>query len=175
MLQNLSEAEIAKIEKTGQQRQLPAGELLIQEGQQEHSFFLILSGTVEVRKALPQGRFKKLMALGSGDLVGEMGFLGAPSRSANVVVTEACSVLEFNHEKFEKFLDGNPAIALKIYRWIARELAKRLAASDEQLADAIVWGLGQALAATSKSADNAPEIPERQKLKFRGPPSHAAL
>ncbi len=110
-----------------------------------------------------------------GDLVGEIGFLGSPSRSANVLVTEAVSVLEFDHERFEKFLDGNPAIALKVYRWIARELAKRLAEGDEQLADAIVWGLGQAEAATGTAQGATPDIPGRQKLKFKGPPSEAAL
>lgn len=175
MLQGLSEEEIEKIEKTGVARQIAAGELLIHEGRQEHSFFLIISGSVEVRKALPQGRFKKLMTLNPGDMVGEVGFLGSPSRSANVIASGPCSVLEFDHEGFEKFLELNPGIALKIYRWMARELAKRLAQSDEQLADAIVWGLGQAQAAVAAITTTEPEIPGRPKMKFRAPPSHAAF
>ncbi len=176
MLQTLNEEEIAKIEKTGTPRQLAAGDLLIQEGSPEHSFFLILAGAVEVRKVLPHGRFKKLMNLGAGDLVGEIGFLGSPTRSANVLVTDACSALEFDHEKFEKFLDANPAIALKVYRWIARELAKRLSQSDEQLADAIVWGLGQAQAAVEATTAHQSAVASGQgRPKFRGPPSQAAL
>lgn len=174
MLQGLTDDEIEKIEQTGVQRELAAGDVLIQEGRQEHSFFLIIAGSVDVRKALPQGRFKKLMTLVAGDMVGEVGFLGSPSRSANVLAAEPCTVLEFDHERFGKFLEAHPAISLKIYRWMARELAKRLAQSDEQLADAIVWGLGQAQAAAA-SLTAEPDIPGRQRIKFRGPPSHSAI
>lgn len=155
MLQDLDDSERAKIEATGAPRQFAAGESMIHEGREEHSFYLIQSGSVEVRKALAPGRFKKLTNLHAGNLVGEMGFLGASPRTAHVLVIEPCATLEFTHERFRKFLDNNPAIALKVYRWMARELAKRLAQSDEQLADAIVWGLNQVQAAAASRGQPA--------------------
>jgi CRP-like cAMP-binding protein len=152
MLYDLDDDERAKVEAIGVPRKFAAGELMIHEGREEHSFYLIQAGSVEVRKVLAPGRFKKLTNLYAGTLVGEMGFLGASPRTANVLVTEECSTLEFTHERFRKILDANPAIALKVYRWMARELAKRLAQSDEQLADAIVWGMSQAQAAAAARA-----------------------
>ena len=87
-------------------------------------------------------KHKKLAELGPCDVIGEVGFLGGQSRSASVVAMTDCEVLEFQKDKLEGFLIQSPALGLKIYRGLAKELARRLARSGESLLDAIVWGMG---------------------------------
>ena len=133
--------EMAVIENAAARRDCPAGQTILREGEPGDVFFFILSGRVEVRKGLKNGRYKSLVELGPCGLFGEVGFLGVPSRTATVVALEPCCLLAFCHATFERLTRDHPVIGLKVYRGLARELARRLARSDEDLKHAIVWAL----------------------------------
>ncbi len=139
----LNPDEIAVIETIGQLKNHPKGSCLIREGETGNSFILILSGSVEVRKTLRGGRYKKLCDLKACDLIGEIGFLGVNYRTASCVAMEDTEVMEFSRESFLKLIEKHPVIGLKSYRGMAEELARRLSRSDEELADAITWALAQ--------------------------------
>ena len=142
MFSDLSGRELAIIEKVGVLKSFTLNTPIIKEGETGSSFYLIVSGHAEVRKNLKKGKFQKLVALGPAEMFGEIGFLGEEYRSASVVVTEDCHVLEFQRETMERVLKINPEIAAKVYHGMARELAQRLAKSDEALRDMIVWSMG---------------------------------
>ena len=142
MFSDLSGRELAIVEKIGVLKSFIKNTPIIKEGETGSAFYLVVSGRVEVRKTIKQGRFRKLVDLGPAETFGEICFLGQEKRSASVIVTEDCVVLEFQQEGFSRLMKVHPDIAAKIYEAMARELAQRLVKSDEALRDAIVWSMG---------------------------------
>lgn len=142
MFSDLTGKELAIVEHAGVVKAFTVNTPIIREGEVGDTFYLLVSGRVEVRKELKKGRFKTLVELGPAEMFGEVGFLGAEKRTASVVVTEDCHVLEFKREAMVKVIKLYPEIGVKLYAGMARELASRLARSDEALRDAIVWSLG---------------------------------
>jgi CRP/FNR family cyclic AMP-dependent transcriptional regulator len=157
----LSDKEMALVERLAALRAYRAGEAVVHEGHPGRSFFLLVQGSVEVRKSLRRGKYKKLTELGPLDVFGEICFLGVEARSASVVALTDAQIYEFDRDQFMQFLDKKPEIGVKIYRGMARELARRLAKASEDLRDAIIWSLG-----TQYDKDPNPElnIPKRPKL-----------
>ncbi len=160
----LNPEEIALIESIGVVKQYPKGYHLIEEGTTGSSFILILSGTVEVRKGMRGGKYKRLVELGACDLIGEIGFLGVPNRTASVVAVEDVEVMEFERDAFTLLIENHPSIGMKTYRGIAEELARRLSQSDEDLMDAISWALAQS---QKPALERAIEVPHVPKLKLQ--------
>ena len=81
--------------------------------------------------------------LRAGDFFGEMSLLTASVRSAHVVATEDCEVLEITREALDAFAAAHPATALKLYRNMAMELARRLKKNNDELKNAILWALDE--------------------------------
>jgi len=157
----LSPDEISIIETIGEVKRYPSGAYLMHEGAPGTSFILILSGTVEVRKNLRGGKYKKLVDLKACDLIGEIGFLGVNNRTASVVALEDTEVMEFRRDAFLQLIDRYPMIGMKAYRGMAEELALRLSRSDEELMEAISWALAQ----NRESGDSeAVSLPRRPRL-----------
>jgi CRP-like cAMP-binding protein len=160
----LSPEEISLVESIGTVKQYPEGFHLIEEGTTGSSFILILSGTVEVRKGMRGGKYKRLVELGACDLIGEIGFLGVQNRTASVVAVDDVEVMEFERDAFTRLIEMHPTIGMKTYRGIAEELARRLSQSDEDLMDAITWALSQN---QKPVLDRAIDVPHVPKLKLR--------
>jgi CRP-like cAMP-binding protein len=152
MFSDLTGKELATVEHAGVVRSFTVNTPIIREGESGDSFYLLVSGRVEVRKELKKGRFKKLVDLGPAEMFGEVGFLGVEKRTASVVVVEDCHVLEFKREAMAKLIKIHPEIGVKIYAGMAKELAERLAKSDDALRDAIVWSLGTKAGTTKHGA-----------------------
>jgi CRP/FNR family cyclic AMP-dependent transcriptional regulator len=142
ILRDLTKGEMAVVEQLGHPHQVTRGEWIVREGDVGQSFFLVISGRVEVRKSLGADKYKKLVELGPLDIFGEVCFLGVETRSAGVMALDPTLVMEFGRAEFEKLIEVHPAIGLKLYRGIACELAQRLARVDSELKDALVWALG---------------------------------
>ena len=163
-LDTLTQREMSKVEAVGSHKVYAAGDTVIKEGESGTSFALILLGRLEVRKRLSAGHHKSLVELGPCDLVGELGFLGAESRTASIVALTDAELLEFSRAAFEKLAEDYPAIGVKVYRGIAQVLAARLASNDETLMDTIFWALG-------RSANQLPSmdinIANRRKLVLK--------
>lgn len=157
---------MAAVEKIGTLRVFSKGDVVIHEGEVGSSFFLILDGKVEIRKAIGLDRHKKLVDLGALDIFGEVCFLGVESRSASVIATVPTKVMEFQRAAFETLIAAKPSVGLKLYRGIARELAGRLATVDVELKDALVWALGD-----MKTSVDAGLTPSRKLTVLPPPPS----
>ncbi len=141
-LNSMSAEEMNLIERIGVVRHFPQGSSLMVEGEIGSSFMLVLTGTVEVRKRLRGGKYKKLVVFKACDLIGEIAFLGVQPRTASVVALEDTEVIEFERNDFLRLIEKHPAIGVKAYRGMAEELAQRLSRSGEELMNAIAWALG---------------------------------
>jgi len=129
-LDDLSQSELEQLEGIGKLTDYAAGEEVVREGGSGSFFGIIIEGELDVFKRMEDGERHLLVKLGPADLIGEVGFLGSPSRSASVMAETDCRILIFERNRFEQWVEDIPWLGVKVYRGIAQELAGRLAAVD---------------------------------------------
>ena len=145
LFDTLTAEEKALVEKMGSLTKLPKDGQILREGSPGTSLYIIKSGAAQVRKQIDPDKYKQLKDLQAGDFFGEMSLLTAATRSANVIATADCEVLEITREALDRFAAAQPAAAMKLYRNIAVELARRLKKNNEELKTAILWALDEML------------------------------
>jgi predicted MFS family arabinose efflux permease len=103
--------------------QVPAGTVLIREGDEPDDLFVLVSGTVDV-SALGDGReVRVIRALGPGDYFGEIGLLERIPRTATVTATTDCHVYRIGGEDFLRIVTGEPMVAGNFRASVATRLA----------------------------------------------------
>lgn len=108
-------------------RDVPAGEVLIREGQGEPPLVYIASGAGRVEHA---GRPVGLC--GAGDFLGEMSMVSGQRASASVVVTEAMRVAVFDRDALAQLSRATPEIGEALARAINRALADKVVRMNRQ-------------------------------------------
>lgn len=103
------------------------GSMIIKEGDDAYSAYLIQSGSVRVfTKRNTQDH--ELAQLGVGDICGEMALIGDNYRSANVQALEDCNLIVITRTAFEdKLRNSDPTIQA-----IVKMLISRMIASNEK-------------------------------------------
>lgn len=109
--------DLQHIARIADELDLPAGKVLIREGERGREFFVIVSGEIEVRR---KGR--KIATLGAGSFVGEMALLSKAPRSATVTALTALDVLVITDRAFLDLLERNTEVWLKVTRALADRL-----------------------------------------------------
>jgi diguanylate cyclase (GGDEF)-like protein len=97
------------------------GEIVVQENTAGDAIHLICSG----RMAVVKGDFQAPIILGfrgAGDIIGEMALLENGPRSASVVALTPIRLLSLSSDKFNQFLNENPAMGLNIMRVLSSRL-----------------------------------------------------
>jgi CRP/FNR family transcriptional regulator, cyclic AMP receptor protein len=119
-----SKRELQQIARIADEIDLPAGKVLIREGERGTEFFVLVEGEVEVRR---KGR--KVKDLGPGSFVGEIALLSKIPRVATVTAQTPLHVLVITDRAFLALLEKVPSLAVKV----ARTLAERV--GENELAD----------------------------------------
>ena len=111
-----------------------SGELIVREGDQGDSLFVICSGSVEVLKSSPEAETPfgdRIAVLKVGDVIGEMELIDMQNRSATVRALEPVSTLALsNGDLFSIYESDLPTFALLVLN-LARELSRRLRNIDD--------------------------------------------
>lgn len=114
---------------------VPAGTVIVNEGDRLQRLHVLLSGRIEV--VLPGGQHRpadvRLSELGPGDCFGEYAFVDRQPASATIRASDDCEVYSIAHNTLEKFLDTHHIVASVIYRNLLRILVSRLRASNAEL------------------------------------------
>lgn len=104
-------------------RDYAAGEHLLTVGEKTRDLHVVASGRADV---LIQGGTIRLAGVNSGAILGEMGFLDASPRAADVVAVEPLVSLTMSRENFEVLSRQHPEVAQQIMQSLCKELANRL-------------------------------------------------
>lgn len=114
LFQSCSQKDLEKIAKAGDEVTMPAGSLLVDQGQTGREAFVVLSGAVTVKR-----NGKKVASLGPGTIVGELSLLDHGPRTATVVCDTDCTLLLLDQRRFLAVLDDVPPLAHKLLASLA--------------------------------------------------------
>ncbi len=115
--------------------EVAAGTRLIEQGTMGSSMYLVVSGELEVVRR-DGGVERRLALLKPGDVLGEIGFIRATRRTADVRTLGPVSVLRFDRDKLENDLRFFPNIVGRLNFNISCILGQRLADMVESRAPA---------------------------------------
>ena len=117
LFSNCSKGELGAIRSSATRASLAAGQLVIKEDEPGTYFFVIVSGTAEVRR-----KGHRVARLGPGDYFGELSLLDRRPHAAAVVCTSDMELLVVSRRDFDRVLLSVPTIARKIMRSMAVRL-----------------------------------------------------
>jgi CRP-like cAMP-binding protein len=101
-----SDEELERIARMADEIAVPAGYVLVYEGDWGHEVFVVAEGEAEVTAG---GRM--LALLDAGSVIGELAVLNPAPRTATVVAASPMRFFVFDDKSFESVLNEFPAIA----------------------------------------------------------------
>ena len=138
MFSALPDAELAGISGCFTEEQIAPGENFCLEGDPASRACFLISGDLEVLKALPGGGAARITELKPGTMIGEMALVAGGARTATVRATKPSIVLSVQRDFFNAALDRVSVPAFKILRSVIHDLAVRLGDLQERILSQ--WG-----------------------------------
>ena len=127
LFHGMTNYQIRKAILISEMREVAAGACLVEQGTTGRSMYLVLQGELDVVRRAGDGVERRLARLGPGDVFGEIGYIRATQRTADVRAATPVSALCFDHRRMEKDLRFFPHIVAKLNFNISRILGERLA------------------------------------------------
>jgi CRP/FNR family transcriptional regulator, cyclic AMP receptor protein len=113
-----SRRELANIASIGYEQEFPVGQELTREGERGRQFFVLLEGTVNVRK-----RGNEVATLKEGDFFGETALVSHGGRTATVTATTPVRALIITDRSFRSLLGRSSSIQEKVLEALADRLS----------------------------------------------------
>jgi hypothetical protein len=126
LFQGMTSYQVRKAILISELNEVAAGTRLIEQGTMGGSMYLVVSGELEVVRR-DGGREHRLALIKPGEVLGEIGFIRATHRTADVRALGPVSVLRFDRDKLANDLRFFPGIVAKLNFNISCILGQRLA------------------------------------------------
>ena len=126
---------LARIAAEARQLTLPAGALLVAEGDHPDALYVIAAGTLAVERRGPDGAVHGIAELGPGELVGELAFLDGAPRSASVRAKSDATLIEISAERLER-AGAHEAVA-DLKASLGAAIAERMRRHNDRYVDAL--------------------------------------
>ena len=125
----LEPMDLARLAGAARHHRLPAGAVLLREGDPGSSLFLVIEGVLEVWQERQDGGRRRVNAVGAGGVIGEFSLLTGERRTASVTVKRDALLLEIDREALAPVLERSPELADALARTLAQRRAQSEAAS----------------------------------------------
>lgn len=103
-------------------RRHPKNAVIINEGDDTCSLYVILAGRVKIYLTDDNGKEVVLNTQGPGEYFGEVALLDEGPRSASVITTEDCRFAVLNRDAFIDCIADNPQMSFRIMQGLTRRL-----------------------------------------------------
>jgi len=125
--------EIGVIAEKLTRHEYAGGELIVAQGEQASKLFLLASGRVSIKLALPNGKHKRLATLSPGLVFGEMAWIERTRRSAAVIadVDSVCHQLDI--ADFDAMVAQHNPIKVKIQENLLRISTRNLRRANDEI------------------------------------------
>jgi CRP-like cAMP-binding protein len=118
LFEGLSKKDLAKLASVTDDLKVDPGTVLCREGRIGREFFVIVDGEAKVTK-----NGKTVGTLSGGDFVGEIALLSTKKRTASVTATSPLRCFILTQSAFQRVLEENPSVQMKVMRALAEHLA----------------------------------------------------
>ena len=160
----VAEADLRKLAERTVTRSYPKQAIIVSEGDESDSLYLILAGRVKVYLSDENGKELILAIKGPGQYFGEM-VLDEQPRSASVMTLEPAQFGILSRADFRSFLLGHPEVALQLIQNLIR-VARGLNQNVRSLAMLDVYGrVARILLELAVERDGKLVIPEKLTQK----------
>ncbi len=117
-----------------QHKTVKAGEVLWEEGAPSDYVAIISSGKIEIKKKTEfEGKHVVVGIYSQGAVVGTLGILNGAPRAATAVALEDVTLLILTPENFEKLMQKNPDLGIRLLKGMLLSVSVRLKKSFERL------------------------------------------
>ena len=124
LLSELNDADLEWFLSAGKREKVPANAVVVGEGTQVHSLYLVMQGLLSVYLA---SRGSHLLAtLGAGQIFGEMSYLEDRPASATVRTLEDSELITIARADLNARLQSNPDFCGRFYKTLAKVTSRRL-------------------------------------------------
>lgn len=121
----LTEAQLAALVPLCKILKLEEGQLVFSEGDAAQTFFIVLSGKIQIYKISREGKEMILHLFGPGELFAEVPiFSEIPTYPANALCVQNAEVLQVEGEGFRQLVSQYPDMALNMLGVFAQRLHK---------------------------------------------------
>jgi len=158
LFSGLDDNELEEIVAITSKRSYPKNNIIINEGDETNSLYLIMSGKVKIILSDEDGKEITISILEPNDYFGELSLIDDEPRSARVVTTEQCQFCIIHKSDFNHVLDNNPGLVRNLMKGLSQRL--RLANKNiESLALMDVYGrVARTLLQFSKPEDDGTRV-----------------
>ncbi len=122
LFSGLQEAELQAIGSRTNTRVFPRNAIIVNEGDQTDSLYIVISGRVKVFSSDEEGKEVVLNTIGPGEYFGEVALLDEQPRSASVIALESAKLAMIPRADFLRYLNEYPPLATNLLKTLARRM-----------------------------------------------------
>lgn len=113
---HIDQNAIDTLRHVAQRQTYPVGAVLCQQGEIEHTFYILVEGNVIAQQVLPDGQERLLGVMKPGDYFGELGLIDDTPRMASCIAITPVEVLEITEAVFDRLIEENATVAYAMMR-----------------------------------------------------------
>jgi len=159
----LTEQHAESMAKAVIKRRYKRGEMIVEQGKQTNTLYILLSGRARVLTSHTRGREVILASLNQGDYIGEMSLIDNEPHSASVRAEVQTDVLLLGSIEFNRCMPDPSTVAFSILRGLTQRL-RRADRNIESLALMDVYGRVARVLLESATPDLNGELLIREKI-----------
>jgi len=125
LLTGLDETDRLALSTYGDFVPVHAGQLLIEEGNQQDALYFVISGTLHVHTD-KDGKRSLIARIGAGESIGEINLFDPGTASASVTAQTFSQVWKATRHDFEAFVQAYPEVGEHILVALVGELSRRI-------------------------------------------------
>lgn len=122
LFSGLSADELATVVAIANKRSYPKNTIIINEGDETDSLYLILSGKVKIVLSDEDGKEITISILEPNEYFGELSLIDEEPRSARVVSMEPCQFSIIHKSDFNQEMDNNPGLVRNLLKGMSKRL-----------------------------------------------------
>jgi len=133
IFQGVEPAAVSALRDDLTREEYSKGDVIIREGEQGDSLYIVTSGKVKLSRKAPDGRENLLSILGPSDMFGELSIFDPGPRTSSAVCVTDVTVQAMDRSALKRWIAERPEISDQLLRVLARRLRR----TNNNLADLI--------------------------------------
>lgn len=120
--EDLSDEQVARLTERAATRAYPKGAIVVNEGDEGNSMFVILEGAVKTFLSDENGKEVVLSTQGAGEYFGDLALFDDEPRSASVMAVEPCKLMMISKAQLRETIVEDPEVAFPLLKGLAKRV-----------------------------------------------------